>query len=311
VYSADSVSVKETGRTGRAAGSALSVLLASLMILAPARALALGDSPDAPCSDPPSDPEASQPDVQDPNSLAGIGKIALKDTMYVLGSPVRWNGEQWLIVAGAAVVVVVVAAFADVAARDATQAHQSQTLDDLTRIVEPFGAEYSWAVLGAYGIVGLVFHDADARDTAIDGIIASLLASGIITPATKFAVGRARPNQSVSPTVFHPFQSGYASFPSGHATQAFAVASVISAHSDKLWVSVSAYTLAGLVAFARVYHNAHWTSDVTAGALIGTAVGQGVVALNKRLRSGDSHVKIVFAPIFGQRERGAGVTVVF
>ena len=281
-----------------------------LLLLTAARASA--DSPDAPCSDASADStQALQPDVQDPNSLAGIGKIALKDTIYVLGSPVRWNGEQWLVFAGAAVGVVVVAAFADVAARDATQTHQSQALDDLTRIVEPFGAEYSWAVLGAYGIVGLVFHDADARDTAIDGVIASLLASGIITPATKFAVGRARPNQSVSPTEFHPFVSGYASFPSGHATQAFAVASVISAHSDKLWVSVSAYTLASLVAFSRVYHNAHWTSDVTAGALIGTAVGQGVVALNKRLRSGESHVKIVFAPILGQRERGAGVTVVF
>jgi membrane-associated phospholipid phosphatase len=286
------------------------VLLVSLLLLVPASALA--DSPETPCSDSSAEPsELAQPDVPNPNSLSGVGTIALKDTVYVLGSPVRWDGEQWLVVGGAAVGVVVLAAFADVAARDATQSHQTQALDDLTRIVEPFGAEYSWAVLGAYGIVGLVFHDAEARDTAIDGIIASLLASGIITPAMKFAVGRARPNQDVSPTSFHPFQSGYASFPSGHATQAFAVASVISAHSDKLWVSLSAYTLAGLVAFARVYHNAHWTSDVTAGALIGTAVGQGVVALNKRLRSGESHVRTVFAPILGQRERGAGLTVLF
>jgi membrane-associated phospholipid phosphatase len=319
--------MKNAGPGRHAAGGCLSLFLASLLLLTPASALA--DSPaapspatpdataesasiDTPCSDAAAEAsEPSEPDVQNPNSLAGVGKIALKDTIYVLGSPVRWDGTQWLVVSGAAVGVVLVAAFADVAAHNATQSHQTQALDDLTRIVEPFGAEYSWAVLGAYAVVGLVFHDAEARDTAIDGIIASLLASGVITPAMKFAVGRARPNQDLGPTSFHPFHSGYTSFPSGHATQAFAVASVISAHSDKLWVSLSAYTLASLVAFARVYHNAHWTSDVTAGALIGTAVGQGVVALNKRLRSGESHVRIVFAPILGQRERGAGVTVLF
>ena len=86
---------------------------------------------------------------------------------------------------------------------------------------------------------------------------------------------------------------------------------MISAHSDRFWVSASAYALAGLVAFARVYHNAHWTSDVVAGAMIGTVVGRGVVAVNRRIRSGDHSVRIVFAPILGQDERGAAVTVVF
>jgi membrane-associated phospholipid phosphatase len=127
----------------------------------------------------------------------------------------------------------------------------------------------------------------------------------------KLAFGRARPNQTEDPLSFHPFQGGYKALPSGHATQAFTVASVISAHSDKFWVSASAYTLASLVAFARVYHNDHWTSDVVAGALIGTAVGRGVVALNKRIRSGEGHIRIVFAPIFGESERGAGLTIVF
>ena len=99
----------------------------------------------------------------------------------------------------------------------------------------------------------------------------------------------------MSSTSFHPFSGSDNSFPSGHATQAFAVASVISAHSDQVWVSVTAYTIAGLVGFSRIYHNAHWTSDVTAGALIGTFVGRGVVALNKRLRAGDKTVRVAFA----------------
>jgi membrane-associated phospholipid phosphatase len=311
----------------RLSGVPSTILAVCLVLLVPERGLA------EPAPSPPVDPEpasetaieacsdetaASPEDSQagngaslDSDTLKALPAVVLKDAVYVLGSPVRWTGKNWIIAGGAAAGIILVAAMADVAVKDATQSHQSAALDDLTRIVEPFGAEYSWAVLGAYAAVGLIFHDADARDTAIDGIIASLLASGVITPSLKFAFGRARPNATDDPLSFHPFHSGYAALPSGHATQAFAVASVISAHSDKVWVSASAYTLAGLVAFARVYHNAHWTSDVTAGALIGTAVGQGVVALNKRIRSGESRVQILFAPILGERERGAGVTVVF
>ena len=115
----------------------------------------------------------------------------------------------------------------------------------------------------------------------------------------------------MSSTSFHPFSGSDNSFPSGHATQAFAVASVISAHSDQVWVSVTAYTIAGLVGFARMYHNAHWTSDVTAGALIGTFVGRGVVALNKRLRSGDKTIRVAFSPLMGDHVHGAGFLVAF
>lgn len=308
------------------AGRASTILAACLLLCAPdfvradspagapAANLDVAPAAEACPEDPPPSPDAAAADsgaASNLDTLRSLPKTVLKDAAYVFGSPVRWTGKDWAIVGGAAVGVVLVSAFADVAARDATQSHQSGALDDLTRVVEPFGAGYSWAVLGAYGVVGLVFHDADARDTAIDGVIASLLASGVITKSLKFAFGRARPNQTDDPLSFHPFQSGYSALPSGHATQAFAVASVISAHSDKFWVSASAYTLASLVAFARVYHNAHWTSDVVAGALIGTAVGRGVVALNKRIRSGEGHVRIVFAPIFGESERGAALTIVF
>ena len=157
----------------------------------------------------------------------------MKDAVYILGSPGRWTGRDWAVAGGAAAGLIVVAALADRAVRDQTQNHKSGALDDLTRIVEPFGSEYSYAVLGAYGVVGLVFHDADSRDTAIDGVMASVLASGIVTPSLKLILGRARPNQTDDTLSFQPFHSGYASLPSGHATQAFAVASVISAHSGQ------------------------------------------------------------------------------
>ncbi|HEY4231299.1 MAG TPA: phosphatase PAP2 family protein [Thermoanaerobaculia bacterium] len=270
----------------------------------------------APCSDdgaaPATEATAGSAAAPEPSPLAALPSMALDDAVCVLGSPVRWSGEQWVIAGGTIAGIVLVGAFADVAVRDHMLSHKSGALDDLTRVVEPFGQEYSLAVLGAYGLVGLVFHDADARDTAIDGVLASILASGILTPSVKLVLGRIRPNETDDPLKFQPFQGGNdTAMPSGHATQAFAVASVISAHSDHFWVSASAYGLASLVAFSRVYHNAHWTSDVVAGALIGTLVGRTVVAVNKRIRAGDRSVQVSISPILAKDEKGAGLTIVF
>jgi len=270
---------------------------------------AAADESLAPCSDEAAMGQA--PEVAAPESLPGIGTIALKDTLTTLGAPLHWSGKDWLVFGGIAAGVAAVGFAFDIPMRDKTQAHQTSTLDELTKVVEPFGAGYSWAVIGAYGIAGFAFHDPEAKDIFFDSAIASILASGIITPTLKFVIGRERPNESVSSTAFDPFSGSDNSFPSGHATQAFAVASVISAHSDQVWVSVTAYTLAGLVGFARIYHNAHWTSDVTAGALIGTAVGRGVVALNNRLRSGQSKVRVAFFPFVTDRVRGASVLIAF
>ncbi|HEY2798559.1 MAG TPA: phosphatase PAP2 family protein [Thermoanaerobaculia bacterium] len=268
----------------------------------------LGDSG----TPPPPIADEADPAATGPSTLRRLPGMALDDAVCVLGSPVRWSGEQWVIAGGAVAGIVVVGAFADVVVREHMLSHRSGALDDLTRVVEPFGQEYSLAVLGAYGLVGFVFHDADARDTAIDGALASILASGIITPSLKLVIGRSRPNETDDPLRFQPFQGGNdTAMPSGHATQAFAVASVISAHSDRFWVSASAYGLASLVAFSRLYHNAHWTSDVVAGALIGTLVGRTVVAVNNRIRAGDRTVHVAFAPILAKDQKGAGLTIVF
>jgi membrane-associated phospholipid phosphatase len=306
-------------------------LALALAVLVAVRAAAGEVAPDAgaaadgalaPCADPPADgpvsiddaslPGASistddppaPPEAEGTQSLKDLGQMALTDTVTILGAPLHWTAQNWLVFGGVAAGVVAVGYAFDYPMRNKTQAHQTAALDDMTRIVEPFGESYSFAVLGIYGIAGYVFHAPDARETFVDGIMASILASGIITPTLKFVIGRDRPSQSTSSTSFHPFQGSDNSMPSGHATQAFAVASVISAHSDEVWVSVTAYTIAGLVGFARIYHNAHWTSDVTAGAAIGTFVGRGIVALNDRLRKGDGKVHIAFAPLISDQAKG-------
>src|SRR5206468_489847 len=144
---------------------------------------------------------------------------------------------------------------------------------------EPLGEAGAFGVLGAFYVAGLAGHSERARSVGEDGLISSLIAGGIITPALKLAAGRVRPRDTDKTFEFKPF-SGSSSFPSGHSTEAFAVASVIATHYDAPWVQVVSYGSAALVGFARVHHQAHFLSDVTAGAIIGTVTGRTVVHRN-------------------------------
>lgn len=67
------------------------------------------------------------------------------------------------------------------------------------------------------------------------------------------------------------------SFPSGHASSAFAAAGLLADHSRAwpLW-----YLLAGVVAASRVHVKIHHASDVVGGAILGLAMGRLIRRLN-------------------------------
>jgi undecaprenyl-diphosphatase len=72
-----------------------------------------------------------------------------------------------------------------------------------------------------------------------------------------------------------------ASFPSGHATTAFAAATALALLRPGLrWWALA---LAAGVAISRVYLGMHYAGDVAAGAVLGVAVGGGLVHALRRL----------------------------
>jgi undecaprenyl-diphosphatase len=119
------------------------------------------------------------------------------------------------------------------------------------------------------------------RNSAAYGLIVSTIGfvfvsiggAGLIANLTKNILGRARPKlfDSVGPLDFSPFafDSDWASFPSGHATNIFAFATVI----GMLWPKgrVLLYTLAVTIAASRVMIGQHYVTDIVVGAILGTA----------------------------------------
>jgi membrane-associated phospholipid phosphatase len=112
----------------------------------------------------------------------------------------------------------------------------------------------------------------------------AVIVANLITGGIKTVAGRARPYvDSSNARNFHLMrglhESDYRSFPSGHATAAFAFASVVTAETSRSWpdarwpVGIVTYGMASLTGLSRIYNYKHWASDVVAGTAIGTLTG--------------------------------------
>jgi membrane-associated phospholipid phosphatase len=225
----------------------------------------------------------------------------LLDVKEVFTAPVRWDTRDWLVLGVVAAGIGTVAAFDEDIER-AIRQHRNNTLTNIFDNVQPLGNEYAIGLVGTFYIYGEIFKDPNAKTTALDAISASAIASGILANSFKYVVGRGRPTDNHGAYNFQPF-SGQDSFASGHTTEAFALASVISEHYNMPWVQVTSYGLASTVGYARLNNNRHWPSDVLAGAAIGTFVGKTVVHFNK------NHRTMPLQPIVGPNMNGAEVSL--
>ena len=120
--------------------------------------------------------------------------------------------------------------------------------------------------LSALAICGLI----STRDRETAYLAANAVAySGIACLTLKAAFGRARPWQGEGPHSFAGprINDAYSSMPSGHTATAFALATVLANRYPKY--KHLFYACASVIALSRVYVNAHWPSDVLAGAAVG------------------------------------------
>jgi undecaprenyl-diphosphatase len=135
--------------------------------------------------------------------------------------------------------------------------------------------------IGTWGLVfvaiGLVLAFLWRRPWFLVLLVATDVVADVISLGLRQLIGRDRPPlvYPLPKPLVHTPHSG--AFPSGHATVAFACATVIAWAAPRLAVPV--YLLAGAIAFSRVYVGVHWPLDVLGGAALGVLVATALLTL--------------------------------
>jgi membrane-associated phospholipid phosphatase len=236
---------------------------------------------------------------------AALAKFGL-DFREALAAPLHWRGGDLLAFGVTAGIGAALFAGDAGMARAIRKIELGRTAD---RMIAQLGNGYFLVGFDAsLYLAGAIFDDAEFRTTALVGMESFLTTSAVVL-AVKAVIGRARPSARETAASFHPFAllNRYASFPSGDAAGAFAVAAVIADRSDSPIAGVLAYTLAGLAALNRVHDDKHWVSDVFVGSALGFFIGRKIAALNRGRNRGSGPVRVAMGPA----RTGLGWTIDF
>lgn len=121
--------------------------------------------------------------------------------------------------------------------------------------------------------IGTHRGDDRLRETGYLGLQA-LADAYVVDEVFKVTTQRQRPNEGNGNGLFWQGSVWNSSFPSGHATESWALASVVAReYSHKKWVPIVAYSLAGTVTVSRILARKHFPSDVVVGSAVGWFIG--------------------------------------
>lgn len=144
--------------------------------------------------------------------------------------------------------------------------------DGFTEITSSLGNGKN--LLAGLGFLRLLGNEYD-KETA-NLALRAMANAGIATQSLKVLTGRERPRESDDAGQFRgPTVTRHDSFPSGHTSLAFAVATVLAARypEQRSWH----YGLAAAVGWARIRLSAHFPSDVLVGAALGIQAGNNAI----------------------------------
>jgi undecaprenyl-diphosphatase len=127
-------------------------------------------------------------------------------------------------------------------------------------------------------IVGVILALIWRRPWFLVLLLAADFTADGLSYALRQAIGRERPPlvyPEPKPLVHVPHNGA---FPSGHASTAFACATVIALAAPRL--RAPAFVLAAAIAWSRVYVGVHWPLDVLGGAVFGVLVSIALLKLS-------------------------------
>jgi membrane-associated phospholipid phosphatase len=169
---------------------------------------------------------------------------------------------------------------------------ENQTRLRISRDISQGGSLYTTGGIAAtFYLIGRAAKNARARETGLLSAEA-LIDSVIVDQALKLATQRPRPRVDDASGEF--FDRGR-SFPSGHATSAWSLATVVAYEygRHRPLVQVGAYGLAAAVSLSRYTGRNHFLSDVLVGSALGYGVGRYVYRAHHdpSLDEGEHHSK--------------------
>ncbi len=184
-----------------------------------------------------------------------------------------------------------------------SQEHKGGTSDSVASAVKPLGQGYlALPLVASWYLIGRKARDGRAQETGRLGF-ESFILTAAATQFLKFSTHRDRPNESLDHGVWNgpSFSNRHLSFPSGDASSVFAVATIFATeYKEKRWVPPLAYGLAALTAMARVHDNAHWSSDVFVGSVVGYLASKSLYNIHHADKGGE----VALLPIVGDGRRG-------
>jgi membrane-associated phospholipid phosphatase len=224
-----------------------------------------------PLTDKGTDSGSSDSDDQDEDQENTGHSRLFQDIKDYYTAPLRWDVRDWGYFAGA-VALTAGAHHYDTQVRThfvkqgaVPITNNTHDLQDAIPIVAAVGGSWLYA--------GIIESTPGHRE------VGNMIEAGSLAAVTsymfKFAAGRKRPDQTDDPNLWG---KGGSSFPSFHAAAAFAVGAVLaeSGNDDYRWLRrfIGYGAVAGVTAFERLKHNAHWLSDDVAGAAVGSATAR-------------------------------------
>ncbi|MBN1891087.1 MAG: phosphatase PAP2 family protein [Thermoflexales bacterium] len=132
-------------------------------------------------------------------------------------------------------------------------------------------------------VIAVAFWGGGERRLAYE-LVLGTLTLWLAVELIKMLARRSRPFIRLTQARIVGYRVSGRSFPSGHTSQAFFLATLIAHHVHaSLWVAILLYTIALLVGITRMYVGAHYPRDVLAGAILGSTWGLVGVIIDGRV----------------------------
>jgi len=138
--------------------------------------------------------------------------------------------------------------------------------------------------------IGLIAYDQALKENALKTGV-SLAATTAITYAMKSSFDRQRPFLTYPDRITSSADAKGHSFPSGHTSTAFSLATSLSLSYPKWYVIVPSYTFAAATAYSRMYKGVHYPSDVLGGTIVGAGTSYLTWKVQKLLQKKPSSQK--------------------